>query len=107
MNPKMEELYSFKRHRRLRSSESMRSLVRETHIQAADFIYPIFILEGTNTKNEVPSMPGIYQITLDLLEEELSDIRSEEHTSELQSRFELVCRLLLEKKKIKKLLLRY
>jgi len=70
----MEELYSFKRHRRLRSSESMRSLVRETHIQAADFIYPIFILEGTNTKNEVPSMPGIYQITLDLLEEELSDI---------------------------------
>lgn len=71
---KMEERYTFKRHRRLRSSESMRSLVKETHLRAADFIYPLFILEGTNTKNEVPSMPGIYQITLDLLAEELADI---------------------------------
>ncbi|GAB3050119.1 porphobilinogen synthase [Virgibacillus ainsalahensis] len=64
----------FKRHRRLRSSASMRSLVRENHLRTEDFIYPIFILEGTNTKNEVPSMPGVSQITLDLLKDELKEI---------------------------------
>ncbi|MFC2948496.1 porphobilinogen synthase [Virgibacillus sediminis] len=64
----------FKRHRRLRSSASMRSLVRENHLRTEDFIYPIFIVEGKSKKNQVPSMPGVYQISLDLLEEELEEI---------------------------------
>src|SRR5699024_5672491 len=64
----------FKRHRRLRSSASMRSLVRENHLRADDFIYPMFVIEGENTKNEVPSMPGVYQISLDLLKDEIKEV---------------------------------
>jgi porphobilinogen synthase len=70
----MSNTSEFKRHRRLRSSASMRSLVRETTLSTDDFIYPLFILEGTNIKNEVPSMPGVFQVTLDRLEEELKEI---------------------------------
>jgi len=68
--------YTFKRHRRLRTSSAMRDLVRETHVRADDFIYPLFILEGENKKREVPSMPGVFQITLDLLAAEIRDIHS-------------------------------
>lgn len=72
----MEVNESFKRHRRLRSSESMRALVKETYLHTADFIYPMFILEGENKKNEISSMPGIHQMTLDYLEAELSELHS-------------------------------
>ncbi|WP_239984635.1 porphobilinogen synthase [Lentibacillus sediminis] len=72
----MEINQQFKRHRRLRSSASMRSLVRENHLRTADLIYPIFIIEGENIRNEVPSMPGVYQVSLDLLHEELKEIYS-------------------------------
>ncbi|RDU36289.1 porphobilinogen synthase [Neobacillus piezotolerans] len=66
----------FSRHRRLRTSANMRALVRETHLHAEDFIYPLFIIEGENIKNEVPSMPGVYQLSMDLLGEEIDDIVS-------------------------------
>jgi len=59
------------RGRRLRVSETMRSLVRETHIQVDNLVYPIFVIEGENIKNPVDSMPGIYQYSIDRLEEEL------------------------------------
>ncbi|APC48118.1 porphobilinogen synthase [Virgibacillus halodenitrificans] len=72
----MKNMPEFKRHRRLRSSAAMRSMVRETHISTDDLIYPLFILEGENTKNEVPSMPGVYQITMDILKEEVKEIHS-------------------------------
>lgn len=65
---------NFKRHRRLRSSESIRSMVRETHLHVADFIYPIFVIEGENVKNEVPSMPGVYQFSLDRVLEEVAEV---------------------------------
>jgi len=65
---------NFKRHRRLRSSTSMRSLVRENHLRADDFIYPMFVIEGENVKNEVPSMPGVYQVSLDLLKKEIKEV---------------------------------
>lgn len=65
---------NFKRHRRLRQSANMRAMVRETHLRPEDFIYPLFILEGKNEKNEVASMPGVFQLTIDLLEEELAEI---------------------------------
>lgn len=62
---------SFDRHRRLRSSEAMRSLVRETTLQVTDLIYPMFVIEGKNIKNEVSSMPGVFQLSLDHLATEM------------------------------------
>lgn len=64
----------FRRHRRLRSSEGMRALVRETHLQVTDFIYPIFVVEGENIKQEVPSMPGVYHVSLDHLTGEMKEL---------------------------------
>lgn len=72
----MTDKYDFKRHRRLRSSASMRSLVRETHLHTDDFIYPIFVVEGSNIKNEVPSMPGVFQISLDYVKAEMEELQS-------------------------------
>src|SRR5690625_3913248 len=70
----MVDNITFKRHRRLRTSEAMRGLVRETTLSADDFIYPLFIVEGENIKNEVPSMPGVFQISLDYLSEEIGEL---------------------------------
>lgn len=64
---------NFSRHRRLRSTPGMRAMVRETQLEANDFIYPIFVIEGENVKNEIPSMPGIYQHSLDNLGKELDE----------------------------------
>lgn len=60
--------------RRLRSSETMRSLVRETSVSRKDLIYPIFVIDGENIKNPIASMPGIYQYSIDRLKEELERI---------------------------------
>ncbi len=57
-----------KRFRRLRTSEPMRRLVRETKIAAEEMIYPIFVIEGENIKNPIDSMPGIYQYSLDRMD---------------------------------------
>lgn len=62
------------RFRRLRASEAMRRMVRETHLDAADFIYPIFVAEGENIKKPVDSMPTVYQYSIDRLEEILPQI---------------------------------
>lgn len=64
----------FDRHRRLRKSEFMRDLVRETSLRKDDLIYPIFVVERDNVKKEIPSMKGVYQISLNLLEEELKEV---------------------------------
>lgn len=66
----------FTRHRRLRHTAGMRALVRETHLHAEDLIYPFFVIEGENKKNEVKSMPGVFQITMDHLHEEMSEVVS-------------------------------
>ncbi len=63
------------RRRRLRSSEYMRALVRETSVSVDDLIYPIFVVEGENQKNPISSMPGIYQYSIDRIDEELDRIR--------------------------------
>jgi len=68
------ENMSMKRTRRLRASEEMRGLVRETCLSVSDLIYPIFVIEGEKIKNPVESMPGIYQYSIDRLEEELERI---------------------------------
>ncbi len=59
------------RGRRLRSSENMRSLIRENHISTDELIYPIFVVEGEDKINPVESMPGICQYSLDHLLEEV------------------------------------
>ncbi len=66
--------FEFARHRRLRSSEAMRALLKETDITVNDLIYPMFIIEGENIKNEVSSMPGVFQISLDHLANEITEI---------------------------------
>lgn len=63
----------FDRHRRLRSSQVMRNMVKETYVHKSDLIYPIFVIEEDNIKNEISSMPGIYQLSLNLLEQELNE----------------------------------
>ncbi|UOR12152.1 porphobilinogen synthase [Halobacillus amylolyticus] len=64
----------FKRHRRLRRTESMRSLVRETHLRKEDLIYPIFVVEGEGIKSPVESMPGVHHVSLDYLSEEMTEL---------------------------------
>lgn len=63
-----------KRFRRLRTSETMRSFVRENRVTVEDLIYPMFVAEGENLKNPVPSMPDIYQYSLDRMGEELERV---------------------------------
>ncbi len=63
------------RRRRLRASENLRALVRETHVNVSDLIYPLFVIEGEDLKNPIPSMPGIYQYSIDRVDEELDRIR--------------------------------
>jgi porphobilinogen synthase len=69
----MNEL-QFKRHRRLRANATMRALVRETHVKVEDFIYPIFVAEGENIRNPIPSMPGVEQLSLDQLKAEMDEV---------------------------------
>ncbi|SFM05929.1 porphobilinogen synthase [Salibacterium qingdaonense] len=71
----MNEL-TFHRHRRLRRTPGIRKMVRETVLQKEDLIFPIFVLEGRDIKNEVPSMPGVYQVSLDHLGEEMDRLES-------------------------------
>lgn len=63
-----------KRFRRLRASEQIRTLVRETFIKPSDFIYPIFVTEGEKKKNPISSMPGIFQYSVDMLDEVLKEV---------------------------------
>lgn len=61
--------------RRLRTTPAMRALVRETQVDINDLVYPIFVIEGENIKNPINSMPGIYQYSIDRLDEELERIK--------------------------------
>ncbi|QEC75789.1 porphobilinogen synthase [Mucilaginibacter ginsenosidivorax] len=59
------------RPRRNRKSEVIRQMVQETHISAANLIFPLFIIDGENQKSEVASMPGIYRYSVDNLLREI------------------------------------
>jgi len=67
-------MYPLRRNRRLRTNEVIRSLVRETIISPDDFIVPMFVVEGTNVKDEIASMPNYYRYSLDLLEKEVKEL---------------------------------
>lgn len=53
------------RPRRNRKSQAVREMVQENHLSASDFIFPLFLIEGTNQKTEVSSMPGIFRYSID------------------------------------------
>lgn len=63
-----------KRGRRLRTSSSIRDMVRETILHSKDFIYPVFVVEGENIKNEITSMPGNYHYSVDRLNEVVKSV---------------------------------
>ncbi len=60
-----------KRPRRLRSSEILRKIVRETRIDKSALIYPLFVMDGVNRVEEIPSMPGQFRYTVDRVDEAL------------------------------------
>ena len=60
--------------RRVRELEPMRNLVRETRLSASNFIYPLFVTHGQGVKQPIEPMPGNYQLSLDMLEEEIADV---------------------------------
>jgi len=62
------------RTRRLRKTENIRRLVRETKLSVDDFVYPLFIEEGENIENEIVSMPGIKRFSLDRIKNELDEV---------------------------------
>ncbi|MCK5815054.1 MAG: porphobilinogen synthase [Flavobacteriaceae bacterium] len=64
------------RTRRLRKSENIRRLVRETKLSVDDLIYPLFIEEGENIETEIVSMPGIKRFSLDRISKELDEVVS-------------------------------
>lgn len=57
---------NFNRNRRLRTSQSVRDLVRETTLTTNDFVLPIFVMEGSGKKEPIASMPGVFRHSLDL-----------------------------------------
>ena len=69
------------RSRRLRGSEALRHMVRETRADASSLIYPMFVVEGTGVKEEIPSMPGQYRWSLDRLPEKLEELEAAGVTS--------------------------
>ncbi len=62
------------RPRRLRRTENLRALVRETEINASDFIYPLFVVHGHGVREEISSMPGVYHLSPDELEREVDEL---------------------------------
>jgi len=67
-------MFPLRRNRRLRTSEAIRSLVRETIISPNDFLVPLFVVEGKGVKEEIASMPNYYRYSLDLLEKEIKEL---------------------------------
>jgi porphobilinogen synthase len=67
---------TFRRFRRLRSSEALRSLVRETRLSPAEFVYPLFVTPGEGVRTEIASMPGQYQLSIDQAVREAEEVVS-------------------------------
>lgn len=63
------------RFRRLRRDGRIRSMMQETRLHPKDFIYPVFVTEGENVRNPVESMPGVFQYSIDRLDEILMQVK--------------------------------
>lgn len=64
------------RPRRLRATENLRSMIRETSLSVADLIYPLFVVPGKGVKNEISSLPGNYQYSVDMVMEPVDQVVS-------------------------------
>ncbi len=62
--------------RRMRQSEPLRSLVRETHLEPTNFIYPLFVCPGERVRKEISSMPGVFNLSIDEALKEAREARS-------------------------------
>ena len=69
-------MFPLQRNRRLRTNDAIRSLVRETILTPNDFMFPMFIAEGTNVEVPIPSMPGIFRRSIDLTVKEVKELWS-------------------------------
>lgn len=69
-------MYPLKRNRRLRTNESIRRMVRETFLSPDDFLVPLFVVEGHDIKEPIPSMPDYFRFSLDNLAKEVKDLWS-------------------------------
>lgn len=67
-------MFPIQRGRRLRTNEAIRSLVRETIVTPSDFMFPMFIAEGTNVQEAIPSMPGMFRRSVDLTVKEVKEL---------------------------------
>ncbi len=67
-------MYPTTRLRRLRYNPLIREMVKETHLRKTDLIYPLFVVPGKDIKKEVKSMPGVFQMSVDILVEECKEI---------------------------------
>ncbi len=68
--------FPIQRLRRLRQHESLRRMVRETALSPADFIYPVFVVEGRDRREEIASMPGQHRLSIDLLIKEAGEVKA-------------------------------
>ncbi len=64
----------FRRFRRTRMTDALRSMVRETELSPRHFIYPLFVVHGTKVRREISSMPGVFQLSVDELVRECIDV---------------------------------
>ena len=67
---------SITRFRRMRMTEPLRSMMRETHLHREDLIYPLFVVTGNKIRTEVKSMPGVYQLSIDETVRECVSVRT-------------------------------
>jgi porphobilinogen synthase len=68
--------YPIYRPRRLRANKTIRAMIRETSLSPADLIYPLFVKPGTGLRDEVSTMPGVFQLSVDQLDAEIDELRS-------------------------------
>jgi porphobilinogen synthase len=66
--------FPIQRLRRLRQHEALRRMVRETHLSVSDLIYPMFVTEGKDQRQEIASMPGQFRLSIDLLVKEAGEV---------------------------------
>ncbi|MDO5027165.1 MAG: porphobilinogen synthase [Tissierellia bacterium] len=64
------------RMRRIRNSKILRQMTRENSLEVSDFIYPLFVVEGENIKEEISSMPDTFHFSIDMLEEEIKELQA-------------------------------
>src|SRR5664279_1079738 len=68
--------FPIQRLRRLRATESLRALVRETHLRPSQFVLPLFVVPGEGVRKEIGAMPGNYQLSIDGLVKECQEAQS-------------------------------